>query len=230
MKGMSVRPEIWYLKKVDLLSELPEEVLAAIRLSSQVRTVERRRAVTIDSADGQVHVMTEGLAKLCRVSTSGNRVVETVLREGDVFGRVLLDGPRQVCAVEAISDVSVLSMSRQAVAVAMKAHPGLALEIIQVLEDRQRRLSRQVDSLLYKDVNARVIEALLHIAKTEPDRCSHGWAVDVRITQQDLAELVGASRQAVNRALRSLEDRHFVHRMGRLLCIRDLQALSRLVE
>ena len=227
---MNARPELWYLKNVDLLSELPDTTLNTLRSSALLVEIKRRQAYPVDSAAGQLCVITEGLAKLCRVSSSGNKVVETVLREGDIFGRIVLDGPRSVLTVEAMSDMKLLLLTKLAVAEAIRNSPGLAIEVIQMLEDRQRRLSRQVESLLYKDVAARVIETLLHIARSEPDRCSHGWALDVRITQMDLAELVGASRQAVNRVLRSLEDRNFVHRSGRLLCIRDLHALSELVE
>jgi CRP-like cAMP-binding protein len=102
--------------------------------------------------------------------------------------------------------------------------------VVQELENRQRKLVRRIEALVFKDVHTRVAETLLDLARKHQEPCSHGFAVDVRITQQDIAELVGASRQMVSRVLGDFERRLYVQRMGRVLCILHAERLHRFAE
>ena len=96
------------------------------------------------------------------------------------------------------------------------------------MEGRQRQLVRRIEGLVFKDVQCRVAEMLLELIREQGDHCQHGFAVDVRINQQDLAELVGASRQMVNRVLGDLSRRLYLHRMGRVICVLHRERLERL--
>jgi CRP/FNR family transcriptional regulator/CRP/FNR family cyclic AMP-dependent transcriptional regulator len=77
--------------------------------------------------------------------------------------------------------------------------------VIQELEARSRRLERRLESLVFKSVEARTVEALLELSGEVGESCSHGMAIDVRLSQQDLADLIGASRESVNRIVGDLQ-------------------------
>ena len=112
----------------------------------------------------------------------------------------------------------------------LRRHPDLAYSVVQELEDRQRRLVRRLEALVFKDVRARVAETLLELTREHGEPCAHGFAIDVRMSQEDLAELVGASRQMVNRVLGELQRRLYVQRMGRVLCVLHRDRLERLAS
>jgi CRP-like cAMP-binding protein len=223
---MAAKPELWYLQKIDLLTDLPPAELEQVRLQSVRHDLKPKQILHLDLSADLTWLLIDGLAKLYRQSASNHKVVEALLRPGDIFGRVALESRLRACQVQAVAPTSVLAMKRSTLNRLMAAHPDLTLDVVQRLEDRQRQLSRRVEALLFKDVEQRVVETLVDLARMHPQACHHGWSVDVRITQTDLAELIGASRQAVNRVLGSLMDRHLLHKVGRVVCIKDLQLLA----
>lgn len=218
-----------YLRRADLFRCLSVEQLRQLSDESEMRELARREVWLIGNQDDHVHVVVNGGVKLCRTSPLGRRIVEGILERGDVFGS-LTDRNDRTYYVEALDRVVLISMPRQALRKALEVEPELSLEIVQIIEDRERRLSMRLESLVFKDVPARVVETLLLLTREHGNPCVHGFAVDVRVSQQDIADLVGASRQMVNRVIRDLTLKFYVKRKGRVLCILDISRLERLVD
>jgi CRP-like cAMP-binding protein len=86
------------------------------------------------------------------------------------------------------------------------------------------------DSVELGPRRARIAETLLELTRDVGETCTHGFAVDVRITQQDLADLVGASRQMVNRILREMFRDFYLKKAGAYICILDVERLRVLAE
>jgi CRP-like cAMP-binding protein len=220
----------WALSHLRLLETVPERELLALDAGAEVRALGRRRSTLLDEAEARVWILLEGGAKLCRVGLAGKRLVEAILEPGDLFGRISAGPDRATYEVEALEPSRIAGLSRDRFEVLLRAHPDLAYSVVQDLEDRQRRLVRRLEALAFKDVRARVAETLLELIRDHGEPCPHGFAIDIRISQEDLAELVGASRQMVNRVLGELGRRLYVQRMGRVLCVLHRDRLERLAE
>ena len=218
----------WALSRVRLLEAVPEAELMALVPDAELRRLARRRPHVLDEADERVWIVLEGGVKLCRVGLAGKRLVEAILEPGDVFGRISAGGERASYEVEALEASRIAALARGQFEPLLRRHPELACCVVQELEDRQRRLVRRLESLVFKDVRARVAETLLELTREHGQPCPHGFAIDLRISQEDLAELVGASRQMVNRVLGELQRRLYVQRMGRVLCVLHRDRLERL--
>jgi CRP/FNR family transcriptional regulator, cyclic AMP receptor protein len=218
----------WHLTNLDLLSGVDDaEIRRAFGDSVIVRKHARRKSVVIEEGAGVVHGMLEGLAKVVHTTPSGRRLVRALLRPGDLFGQFMdPSGPRTRYTLETISAATLATIPADRLRTFVSSRPELVLTVVQILEDRSRRLSRQVEALVFKDVHSRVVETLLQLAVDIPESCPYGMALDLRVSQSDLAELVGASRQAVNRVLRNLEALDILHRHGRVMCIPNLQSLA----
>jgi CRP-like cAMP-binding protein len=229
--GRALRPgSAWALARLRLLETVPEAELLSLEPDADVRVLARRRSSVLDEADARVWVVLDGGAKLCRVGLAGKRLVEAILEPGDIFGRISTGGDPVSYEVEALEPTRIAGLSRARFEVLLRNHPDLAYSVVQDLEDRQRHLVRRLEALAFKDVRARVAETLLALTREHGDPCPHGFAIDVRISQEDLAELVGASRQMVNRVLGELGRRLYVQRMGRVLCVLHRDRLERLAE
>jgi CRP/FNR family transcriptional regulator, cyclic AMP receptor protein len=220
----------WALSRLRLLETVPEEELLALEPDAEVRVLARRRSSLLDDAAARVWVVLDGGAKLCRLGLAGKRLVEAILEPGDIFGRISAGAQPAAFEVEALEATRIAGLSRPRFELLLRRHPDLAYCVVQDLEDRQRRLVRRLEALAFKDVRARVAETLLELTREHGQPCPHGFAIDVRINQEDLAELVGASRQMVNRVLGELGRRLYVQRMGRVLCILHRDRLERLAE
>lgn len=220
----------WALESVRLFERLPEGDLAALSRDA-VEHVYARRSVTLFNDDeSRVWFVLEGGVKLCRTGALGQRLVEAILAPGDAFGRMSTSTSGVAYEIQALEETRVATVSRGRFEALLRAHPELAYAVVQHLEERERKLVRRLESLVFKDVHMRVAETILELLREHPEACAHGFAVDVRITQQDLAELVGASRQMVNRVLGDFSRRLYIQRMGPVMCVLHKERLERFAE
>jgi len=224
------RAGAWALERLRLLDVLPESELLSLEKESKIEVHGRRHTMLLSDDGSRVWVVLEGGIKLCRVSVLGQRVVEALLEAGDAFGRVSTGGQPASYEVQTLERSRIATLPRAQFEELLRRHPDMAYAVVQTLEDRQRRLVRRIESLVFKDVRARLAETLLELVREHGSGCAHGFAVDIRITQQDLADLVGASRQMVNRVLGELSRELYLHRTGRVICVLHRERLQRLAE
>ncbi|MDH4225772.1 MAG: Crp/Fnr family transcriptional regulator [Deltaproteobacteria bacterium] len=228
---MAFKQAYWYLLNLDLFQAVPPEEIQSLADATEVLPIHRRESVLLDDASGCVHVVASGCLKLSRTSFLGRRLMDGVLNPGDVFGRISgADGTAYT--VEALEDTRLLHISRDQFNGLIGRQAGFAFRVVQLLEERDRRMERRIESLVFKDVRTRLLETLMDLCRDYGEKCVHGYAVDIRITQQDLADLVGASRQMVNKILRELVLKRVLARKqgGRLLCILSIQKLAALAD
>jgi CRP-like cAMP-binding protein len=158
----------------------------------------------------------------------GRRAVHSILKPGDLFGDVLSP---EGAALEEVAETSgkceVWSIEARDFRALIEARPALAVDVIRALGDRVRGLQQRVLGLTRKDVPARLAETLLQLAASHGDytaaraRCLQG------ITQQDLADLVGASRSFVSTLINEMKRDGLLESQGRVLILRDEVALAK---
>ncbi len=171
----------------------------------------------------------DGLVKVVRSSERGDEMVLNTLGPAEVFGELaLLDGSPRSASVVAVEATSVFMLSRATLLELMRQHPGLTDEFLRMLGKLVRRLTEQAADLAFLDLAGRLAKLLLQLAE------KHGGAqdsvLDRRLTQSDLAAMIGASRPAVNRALQSLAARGLVTVQGQTIVLRDLAGLRKRAE
>ena len=188
-----------------------------------------------DAAD-RIFVLRSGRVRLLRPGvvrangSEGKESLHALLRPGDLFGEALrpAESTMDEFAV-AHGETEVWSIEGRDLRALVEARPPLALEIIRGLNDRSRSLRRRVNALTFKEVPARLAEALLTLGETHGERCPHGGEIDLRgITQQDLADLVGASRSFVSTLINEMKRDGLLGNVGRTLCLRHQKELRRL--
>lgn len=184
------------LETTQLLGALPPEALESLRAASTVRTVARNEVLFRrgDNADELFGIVSGRVAILTR-SPDGRESLVAVLDEGSLFGELGLfdDGPRSADA-RALESTQVLVLDYTAVRAAIKAEPQLLWIIIRVLARRLRATDDTLADAVFLDVPGRTAKRLLELSGDEDE-------FRLRMTQEDLAGLVGASRERVNKAL-----------------------------
>jgi len=148
-----------------------------------------------------------GQVKITSSSAGGREIVLNVINPGEVFGEMaLLDGkPRSADAVTTmVSDLLVID--RRDFIPFLQAHPDICIRLLAVLSERLRRTSEQVEDLMFLDLPAHLAKTLLRLAELHGQRDAGGRDggrnITLKVTQRDLGNLVGRSREAVNRQLR----------------------------
>lgn len=179
-----------------------------------------------DAAD-KVYVLRRGRVRLVRIGQTGSKSVLGILRPGDLFGDLLR--PEGAILDEfaiAAGEAEVWSIDNPSFQHLLESRPHLALDVIRALNERNRAMRNRVLGLTFKEVPARLADTLLVLADSHGERCPHGGEYDLRgITQQDLADLVGASRSFVSTLINEMKRDGLLGNVGRTLCIRDVRGV-----
>jgi CRP/FNR family cyclic AMP-dependent transcriptional regulator len=203
---------------VELLAEA-----AARRTFPKGQTVFRE-----GDAGGSLYVVVDGLVKVSVSSSDGAELALTTLRPPDAFGELpLIDGgPRSASAV-AVVDTVLLVLDRRTLLEVMERSPILVDGLLRSVGRLLRRLTEQAGDLVFLDLHGRVAKLLLRLADPEGRHIGEPITLDLQLTQTDLAEMVGGSRQSVNQILRSFERRGMVELRGREIRIVSPPDLAR---
>jgi CRP-like cAMP-binding protein len=183
------------LSKVPFFAGVPADELEKLASSLQRRTVRAGKAVfRQDDPGSSLYVIESGVVKVQRTSPEGKEVILTILGPGDFFGELaLLDGePRSADAV-AKEDTALLVLERDDFLAFLDRAPAVATKLLAALSRRLRRTDQLVQDAAFLDVPARLARALLQLSES-PEAATG-------LTQSELAAMVGASRESVNRWL-----------------------------
>ncbi len=184
-----------------------------------------------DPAD-KVYLLKSGRVRLIRVGKGSSRSVLAILRPGDLFGEMLR--PEGAAAEElAVSagEAEVWSIDGRVFQQLLQSRPQLAVDVVRALNDKIRIMRRRLLGLTFKEVPARLAETLVQLSETHGERCPHGGEFDLKgITQQDLADLVGASRSFVSTLINEMKRDGHLGNVGRVLCVKNTKALRKLAS
>jgi CRP-like cAMP-binding protein len=170
-----------------------------------------RRGTTIFAKDdpgvGLIGVI-RGSVKISVVTADGREAVLNILNSGEVFGEMaLLDGRPRSADATAMSDCELVSIDRSVFVSILRGDPDVALKIIEMLCARLRRSSEQVQDVMYLNAPVRLAKTLLQLA-TKPEVA--GPARKAKITQREISQIVGLSREMTNKQLRMWERSRWV--------------------
>jgi CRP-like cAMP-binding protein len=145
-----------------------------------------------------------------------------------MFGELSLfdPGPRTSTAT-AVTDAKLLSLGHEKVITWLKQHPEVSLQLLTRLSQRLRRTNEAVGDLVFSDVPGRVAKALIDLGDRFGKTTPEGLLVNHDLTQEELAQLVGASRETVNKALADFAGRGWLKLDGRSVLIADVERLSK---
>ena len=227
---MSNRDRAWHLERASLLRALTPEQRR--RLEPDIRTLAVRRGERVyapGEPSDELFVVKTGVVKLCATTADGREIVLAFANPGDTFGELAVvdEAPRDHRA-EAHEDAVVCGVGRDLVVALIREAPEVGFELNRILGCRVRGLRCRVEELLCRSAEVRVARALVDLADAHGIADAEGVLVPLRLSQRDLANLAGLSRETVNAVLQDLRARSLVEADRRSIRIRqpsDLRAL-----
>jgi CRP/FNR family transcriptional regulator, cyclic AMP receptor protein len=215
------------LARTELFQGIDEATLRRIAEHVAERVVERGQCVFVQDEPGdRMYVLAEGAVKLYVSSRDGDIVELVRHRPPAVFGEVaLLDGGPRSASAEATERSTLLVVTRAELVALLRSEDQVADGLLRILGAIVRRTTRQVGDLVFLDLQGRLARQLLVLAT---DGAAGGRTR--RVTQAELASMVGGARQTVNQALRSLEARGYIRADGRSFEILDRERLELLAD
>jgi CRP-like cAMP-binding protein len=170
----------------------------------------------------------DGKIKLGTTSNDGRESLLAVLGPGEMFGELSLfdPGPRTSTAT-ALTETTLLGLGHEALGPWLTGRPGVGQALLKALAQRLRRTNENLSDLVFSDVPGRVAKALVELNEKFGEKRPEGFYVEHDLTQEELAQLVGASRETVNKALADFVQREWIKLEPRAVLLLDLERLAR---
>ncbi|MGV0869772.1 CRP-like cAMP-activated global transcriptional regulator GlxR [Corynebacterium kalidii] len=207
------------------------EATAVNALIEQLESVTFPRGTTIfDEGEpgDRLYIIINGKVKLARHAPDGRENLLTIMGPSDMFGELSIfdPGPRTSAAV-CVTEVTAATMDSQMLHDWISAHPEISEQLLRVLARRLRRTNNTLADLIFTDVPGRVAKALLQLANRFGVQEGGALRVHHDLTQEEIAQLVGASRETVNKALAEFAHRGWIRLEGKSVLISDTERLAK---
>ena len=216
------------VNKAPLFAALDVESAAALR-SSMVEVKARKGDVIFREGEpgDRLYVITSGKVTLGHGSNDGRETLIALLGPGDMFGELsLFDPGARTATATALTNATVLGLSREALRPLLISRPEVAEKLLQALAQRLRRTEGALADMIFIDVPGRVAKTLLELAQKFGIVQDESLLVEHDMTQEELAQLVGASRETVNKALADFTVRGWVRVEQKSVAILDEDRLQ----
>lgn len=218
-----------------------QSVLASHPLFGQLEPEERDRLVTYmrlarfaprtvlfrkGDPGSNMMVVLRGRVKVCTHSEEGKELVFNIINPGEVFGEIaLLDGADRTADAVTLDESELLVLERRDFIPFLNKHPEACLRLLSVLCKRLRQTSELLEEALFLEGPSRLAKRLVHLAETFGKPTAHGTRIDMRLSQQQLGNLVGMSRESMNKQLGQWRREGLIRLEDGYITISDLDAL-----
>jgi CRP/FNR family cyclic AMP-dependent transcriptional regulator len=218
------------IRRAPLFAALDDNGAAALRATMTQTTVGRGEVVFAEGEPGNcLFVILDGKVKLGQTSGDGREQVMAVLGPGEMFGELSLFDPGQrTSTATAVTDTILLGLGQGDLRPWLTGRPEVAEALLQALAQRLRRTNEAMADLVFSDVPGRVAKALLELSEKFGELQPDGSRLVAHdLTQEELAQLVGASRETVNKSLADFAQRGWLRLEARAVILLDIERLER---
>ena len=195
-----------FFREHPIFGILGPELFQQLRAHARVRNVERGATVFAKGDLGtSLFAILEGQVKVISYSVEGKYAVFNLLSAGDIFGEIaLLDGGERTADVVAVTHCKLLVIERRDFLPLAHSRPDISQKLIEVLCERLRNTSRQVEEVMFLDLSTKLARTLLRLGDSK-------GSTRIALTQSEIAQLIGASRESTNKQLRDWENLNWIH-------------------
>ena len=225
--------DFWHLHGLDWLGSLSNAETRRLLESASSREHARGDTIFAPTPDPRsVYLLERGLVRIYRLSHDGDEATLGYVRPGEIFGELgAIAGYARESFAQAVRPSRVLRVPAKEFQRVLAEHPKIALSVTTQIGSRFKRIESRVENLVFRNLRSRIGHILLELAEDFGRRDDGGLhLIDLPLSQQDLATLVGATRQSVNACLGELRTLGLVSYRGRRFSIPDAAALRRALE
>jgi len=219
------------LKGCPLLAGISAENLSRDCPTARIVAIRHRGTIYRQGEPGPtVFCVLEGQVTIARVSHDGATLTTAALGAGDFFGPALSGAAEAEDTARAKGAVSIWRAPIDEFRRLLLHYPAIAWEFVSLLALRQRQMERRLESFAFRRTEARLVETFRELSAGFATRCEHGFGRHLRLTQQELADLVGASRPVVSTILNKLRDKGVLGYNREYVCVRRIEDIEKLID
>ena len=230
--GVMKQSKLWYLKKFNLFENINQQEMEMIGKLVVDSTVGKKQPIYLAGDPSEnLYFLKEGRVKISRIDESGKEITLTLLEPGEIFGELGLfdDSPRETAAT-ALEDSLICMMKRGDFQKIMSDKPELSFKLNKLIGLRFRKLENRIEELLFRDVPSRLARLLLRLADEHPRQTPDGLRINIKLSQQELANLIGATREMTSLVINSFKKDGLIEVRSKYIYIRQPEKLRDLAD
>ncbi|MDP3092935.1 MAG: Crp/Fnr family transcriptional regulator [Nitrospira sp.] len=223
--------KLWYLKHIHLFDGISPSEMQEMEKITRMEEVKKRQPLYLPGdPSSSVYLLKRGRVKIANTAPNGKEVTFEILEAGDVFGEldVLQDAPRSTSA-ETLDDALICVIPRKDFDQYLAMHPNVTIKLTKLIGLRLKKIQSRVEDLVFREVPARLAHLLSELGKTEGAADKQGVRLKVKLTHQEMANLIGCSRETVSTTMGQFRDDGLIQMDGRTITILSEKGLSRLL-
>jgi len=224
--------KIWYLKNFNIFDGMTEADFSVLDRITYMKDYSRREQVYGQGDPGDVvYLLKEGRVKIYKVSPDGKELTLEILEPGEIFGEMAIidDSPRDTIA-ETLDDTLLCVMRRRDFEILLRKKPDLAMRVTKIIGVRRRHIENQLENLVFRSAPSRLALLLISLGEKHGVRDSRGIILNVKLSQQELANLIGTARETTSALLNEFKRLGFIDIQHRRIKILDQWQLKKIAD
>jgi CRP/FNR family transcriptional regulator len=222
----------WHLRRFSVFDHFDRAELESVTRVLRVQQYARREAIFLPSNEPEnVYFLLTGRVKITRVDPgTGKELILFIVRPGELFGLLRQDDHAHASTSATALQRALVGYIRRPDFDRLSTRTGFARELSKLVDERLVRVTNRLEELVFRDVPSRLARLLLRLADEFPRRENGRRAIDVRHTQQELADHIAATRETTNIPLNDFKRRGLLDGTRRSLVILDPQGLRKIAK
>ncbi|HMO41645.1 MAG TPA: Crp/Fnr family transcriptional regulator [Saprospiraceae bacterium] len=220
----------WYLENIDVTHILCPTKLTKEEMDRHIHKKYKKGEYIYlpNEMSDRVFFLTEGRVKIGAYGESGKEITKAILGRGEVFGELSLIGEdKRRDFAYVMEEATVCAISLEVMRSLMRERTDLNMFFMKIFGGRMIELEQRLESLVFKDSRARIVEYLHDLATKKGQRVGYEMLVRKFLTQEEIANITATSRQTVNTVLNELREKNIITFDRRRLLVRDMDQLKK---
>lgn len=218
-----------FLRKIPVFSELEDQLIDKIAELTIIKKYAKNEMVFFEGDPGEaIHFVKSGKVKIFKTSEGGREIIINILSPGDIFAEVTLfqRNVNYPASVEVIEEGEIGFIRNRDLERLIAVNPQLAMDLLRAMTNKLKEVQQRIRELGSDDAIEKTIRILITLSKNHGSKTNDGIALCKNITRQDMASLVGTTRETMSRILSRLSKEGLIDINGRTIVIRDVDALE----
>ena len=224
--------KFWFLKQCSLFERLTAQQIQRLESQSRARQFKRGSLIYLPSDQGaSVLLLTAGRVEIYHVTGEGKQALLAIIDPGELFGELaLFDGGTREEHAEAMEKSTVVLIPGEEIQRLMEEHTEVSLGVTKLMGLRRRRVERRLKSLLFRSNRERVVHLLLELAEKYGQLTPEGVILGIKLSHQELANIIGSTRETVTVVLGDLQAERSVTVRRRQIILTQVNRLAESIE
>ncbi len=219
---------MWYLRKIPLLEGVPAPRITELAAAVDIREIPRRQVIYLPGDPGdRVFFINGGRVKCSKVTRDGKELTLAYRGAGQIFGELcVIDGAPRDEMAEAMKNAIITELPREVFAELLLSDARLAFNFACIVGERRRQIEAKLEHLVFRDVQAKLAALLLELGEEYGVDSEDGTQIGLKITHQEMANLIGSTRETISLTLAQFKKRGLLDLNGRTVVLKDHDGLG----